>query len=174
MNKNRLISWILVIGLIVAATSVAVEMFSEDTLLAKAGEQAPLFTLKNLDGEVTTLEDFKGQGVLLNFWASWCVPCVNELPLLNEADKLMDGVTVVAVNLGEDKETAQTFVDRYDLRFPILLDQEHSLRTTYQITSQPVSLLIDPSGTIVERRIGAIDPFEEIMRMMKSVQPDSL
>jgi peroxiredoxin len=140
---------------------------------AEAGENAPDFELMKLDGQQMRLSDYRGQAVLLNFWASWCTLCVNELPLMNEAYKLNQTtdskVEIIAVNIGEKPETIEKFVHRYELLFPIVLDGDNVLKKTYHISSLPLTLLIDQQGNIVERHVGELDDMAVILDKMQQV-----
>ncbi|MBP1989517.1 thiol-disulfide oxidoreductase ResA [Paenibacillus eucommiae] len=144
---------------------------SEVRKVIQVGQTAPNFALTSLNGQEIQLTDYRGKGVILNFWATWCNPCVNELPLMNEAYKLIDGVEIVAVNVGEKNETVQKFANRYDLKFPILLDLEENVKKAYKVTSLPLSLLIDENGIIKEMLVGELNDFEKITTLLKQVQP---
>lgn len=141
---------------------------------AEEGAVAPDITLTGLDGEARSLTDYRGKTVLVNFWASWCTPCVNELPLLNEAYKLTAGsgepVELLAVNLGEPAHTVQQFADRYGLQFPILLDESGSLKKPYRIASLPVTLVIAPDGKISNIHVGELDEMSDILGLMQPQQ----
>lgn len=138
---------------------------------AEQGAPAPEIALVGLDGQARTLSDELGKTVLVNFWASWCTPCVNELPLLNEAYKLAVGggeqVELLAVNLGESARTVQQFADRYGLQFPILLDESGSLKKPYRVASLPMTLVISPDGTISNIHVGELDDMSEILSLMR-------
>lgn len=129
------------------------------------GEAAPLFTLRDLYGEEIQLADYRGKGVLLNFWASWCNPCVNELPLLNEAYKLT-GVKMLAINVGENAETVQKFVDRYELKFPVVLDSEMKIKQQYRVVGMPLTVLINAEGDLIERHEGELTEMADILNLM--------
>ncbi|MCE5170715.1 thiol-disulfide oxidoreductase ResA [Paenibacillus profundus] len=135
------------------------------------GKKAPNFTLTNLQGETVQLSDYRGSGVLLNFWASWCDPCVNEMPLLNETYQRLPGVEILAVNMGEAKEKVSQFADRYHLQFPILLDQQSDVKKRYKIGGLPATFLIDDKGHIVEKISGELDSSDFIMNVMERIQP---
>jgi peroxiredoxin len=136
---------------------------------AVVGEAAPVFTLINLQGEPVQLADYKGRGVLINFWASWCNPCVNELPLLNEAYKL-SGIDVLAVNVGEKGEKAQAFVDRYELKFPVVLDEEMEVKRHYRVVAMPLTLLVDRDGELIARHEGELTEMSDILDLMNQLK----
>lgn len=123
------------------------------------GMTAPDFTLKTLDGKEAKLSDYRGQPVLLNFWASWCPPCKAEMPHMEEFYKEHKDqpFTILAVNLtnmdkGMDEITS--FADDYGLTFPILLDEDGAIGTEYQAHAIPTSYVIDPDGVIAHKITG--------------------
>ena len=129
---------------------------------AELGGRAPDFTLLSTDGQTISLSQFKGQTILINFWASWCVPCRTEMPDLEEAfrDKGAQGLQVLAVNLQEAQGPARNFATRYGLTFPILLDQDGTVGRSYRLTGLPESWLVDSSGILREHKIGAFSKAE--------------
>ncbi|RXZ80622.1 thiol-disulfide oxidoreductase [Paenibacillaceae bacterium] len=163
---------LLVVVLATAVVYIALQALIEKRTAIKAGEHAPEFVLESLDGTEWRLSDYEGKGVLLNFWASWCRACVNELPLMMEASKLVDNVEVVAVNVGEQSAVVDKFADRYDLEFPILLDANGEVKQKYKITALPATLLLNKHGVIVSSLVGELDNFESIVELLKQVQPE--
>ncbi|WP_042346560.1 redoxin domain-containing protein [Bacillus massiliigorillae] len=126
------------------------------------GQMAPDFTLNTLDGKAIKLSDLRGQKVILNFWATWCPPCKAEMPhMQNFYEKNKDkDVTLIAVNLtNQDKgiETVHNFANDYKLTFPILLDEQGAVGSTYQIMTIPTSLFIDEKGKIQQKVVGPMD-----------------
>jgi thiol-disulfide isomerase/thioredoxin len=114
--------------------------------------------LKDLNGKDVSLSDFKGKKVMLNFWASWCRPCISEMPdiqkLYNETKD--SDLVILAVNLGEDKATVKSFTDINKYNFTILLDLEESAGRQYNIAAIPTTFFIDKEGNIVSTVKGAI------------------
>jgi len=112
---------------------------------------APDFTLQTPHGNYVSLSNFKGKAVLLNFWATWCVPCKKELPSMQklyEALKL-DGVEVVAISIDRDKkERVHQYIKDYNLTFPVLLDPSQKVRKDYFILGLPTSYLIGADGKL--------------------------
>ncbi|MCU6712006.1 redoxin domain-containing protein [Paenibacillus sp. J5C_2022] len=133
------------------------------------GDLAPDFTLNTWDGGSVKLQDYgeRKQPVLINFWASWCTPCVNELPMMNEAYKLNEDVEVLAVNVGESGEKVNRFMQRYELTFPVLLDGQQEVKKRYGVTGLPLSLLLDGDGRIVDIVSGEMT-FDEITALLRS------
>ncbi|MBB6713444.1 TlpA family protein disulfide reductase [Clostridium gasigenes] len=121
-------------------------------------EKAIDFKLKDLNGKDVSLNDFKGKNVLLNFWATWCPPCKAEMPdieKLYQENKNSD-LVILAVNLGEDKQTVKSFIEKNKYNFDILLDSDQDVAIKYNIVSIPTSFFIDKEGKIVSKKIGAM------------------
>ncbi len=121
-----------------------------------ADSVAPSFTLQNLSGQKVSLEDFKGKKVFLNFWATWCPPCVAEMPdiqKLYEETKDKD-IVFLGVNIGEGRETASTFTRKNGINFPILLDDTTAISLKYNVRSIPTTFIIDEKGNITSSYIG--------------------
>jgi peroxiredoxin len=126
----------------------------------RPGQAAPGFTLPRLDdGAPLSLADLRGKVVLLNFWATWCKPCEDEMPAMQRLHDALagPGFELVAVSLDEQREPVAAFRDRLALRFPILLDPAKKVSTAYQTYRYPESYLIDAEGRILARYIGPRD-----------------
>ena len=134
---------------------------------ALIGKLAPEFTLKTLDGKEVSLKDFKGKVVLLNFWATWCPPCKEELPLFEEVyQKYKDkGFVILAINT--DPENLQDFLKKSNIKitFPILIGEDRLLEL-YPVRGLPTSFLIDREGKIVKVRLGTYRELEEDIRKL--------
>ena len=109
------------------------------------------FKLKNLNGAEVSLSDFKGKKVFLNFWASWCPPCKAEMP---DIEKLYgqtkdSDLIILAVNMGEDKSIAKSFIDDHKYSFTVLLDLDQSVASKYNIAAIPTSFFINKEGNII-------------------------
>jgi thiol-disulfide isomerase/thioredoxin len=134
------------------------------------GTQAPDFTLVDLDGVERSLSDYRGQVVMLNFWASWCGFCRSEIPHMNTVyTELADqGFEIVAVNLGEDPDHLRTFAVEYEMEFPILTDVEGETVPLYMIRSIPASYFLDAEGVVQVIYGGAI-PEETLRTIVQSL-----
>ena len=114
------------------------------------------FALQDIDGKVHHLSDYRGKVVMVNFWATWCPPCRQELPSMERLwlatrDK---GVVMLAINIGEDAETILTFTSDYPVTFPLLMDRDSSVIKHYPVLGVPTSFIIDPQGRIIYRAVG--------------------
>lgn len=110
--------------------------------------EAPNFTLKSYDGSNQKLSEFRGQVVLLNFWASWCGPCRQEMPLLNNLHKKYKklGFTVMGINVEEDSRKAREIVKDVGIKFPVLFDTENKVSSLFDVSAMPSTVIIDRSG----------------------------
>jgi thiol-disulfide isomerase/thioredoxin len=129
---------------------------------AVIGAPAPDFSLRNLPGESTSLSDFQGRTVLLNFWATWCAPCREELPLLDGiALQHKDSLVVIAVETGETDTEVQSYLEPLGLTsLRILLDPSAEVRDLYLVRGLPTSFLVDPTGIVRWIKIGTVDSSE--------------
>ena len=120
-------------------------------------ELARDFTLQTLDGESMSLSDLRGQWTLLNFWATWCAPCIKEMPYLNQLATERE-MQVLGVNFNEEDEAVRRFVDEHGISFPILMQPDDITLLVYGVRGLPRSFVIAPDGTIAHTIIGQIDP----------------
>ena len=126
----------------------------------RAGDEAPSFELELLSGEGTLSDtDLRGKPVVLNFWASWCKPCTEELPLLEKTQQSMEakGATVLGINTRDATEDALGFVNKFDLTFPSLRDGSGDFAERWGLTGYPESFLLDEDGRVAAARRGPID-----------------
>jgi thiol-disulfide isomerase/thioredoxin len=127
------------------------------------------FTLDDLSGNKVTLSSLIGKKVFLNFWATWCAPCVREMPEMEAIHNMnMEDLVIVAVNSGESKSKVQNFVDKNGFGFKILLDQSGSVSSKYKITGIPKSIFINSKGYIVDEHVGSMskEQMEEYIKKL--------
>jgi len=119
---------------------------------------APDFSLKTISGDTATLSDYAGRVVLLNYWATWCLPCRAEMPLLQQyAERFGDDLVVLAINNGEPVDEVEAFIRELDLTLPVLLDPEEAVTQLYRIRGFPTTLFIDRDGKIRYQHIGILN-----------------
>lgn len=139
------------------------------------GYLAPGFTVRNLEGNRVSLEDYKHQVVILNLWATWCGPCRVEMPGFENLYRRFrsEGLTVLAVSLDKDSDQkVRDFVDKYKLSFPVLMDPDQKVESLYSTFSIPTTYVIDRQGRIVAVVDGAKnwesrETFEAIELLLK-------
>ncbi len=121
------------------------------------GKIAPDFELGALDGHAVKLSDYRGKNIVLNFWASWCPPCREEMPEFQRVyTENPESLVVIGVNLQESKENAESFVEKLGITFPILLDPNAQAKDMYNVFTQPVTYFIDGNGEIVDKKFGPL------------------
>ena len=137
----------------------------DEALLRGEREQAPELQLPKLDGSGDgSLADYRGQVVVLNFWASWCKPCKDESPLLEKWHQRMRdrGGTVLGVDMLDVTSRAEEFIDEYDLSYPMLKDKDGDGLERYGVVQYPETFVIDRQGRIAAVQRGPVD--EDFMR----------
>jgi len=123
-------------------------------------EVAPDFTLKSLQGENLRLDEYKGQVVLINFWATWCATCKVEMPSMEKVyRKFKDqGLEMLTISVDKDQSLIAPFMKEYNLTFPVLLDPEsETAKKTYKTTGVPETFIVNKQGIIVHKSIGPRD-----------------
>ncbi len=122
------------------------------------GMVVPDVTLPDLQGRPVTLSSYRGRAVLINFWATWCVPCRAEMPEIQSAYHAheQDGLVVLGVNIQEDMEEVQAFQHELGLTFPLLLDQNGETTQLFRLTGLPTSFFVDRQGIIRDIQVGAM------------------
>ena len=117
------------------------------------------FTGELNDGSTVNLKDYQHRFVLLNFWATWCVPCLKEMPDLEKAYQIMGSkkLIVLAVGMGEDKSSISKFAEKHDFTFPMIADSTLEIARLYGVENIPITYLINPEGVIIGRALGIRD-----------------
>ena len=112
-----------------------------------------------MDSTTVNLKDYRGRFVLLNFWATWCSPCLKEMPDLEKAYLQMgkDKLVVLAVGMGESIEKIKVFFKKYGFSFPLLADKKMEITKLYGVRNIPVTYLIDQHGVVLGRALGIRD-----------------
>ncbi|WP_322508818.1 TlpA disulfide reductase family protein, partial [Anaerolinea sp.] len=163
MVKISAYRWFALLSLFLTALWIGVSSIffkaSEQTVaLAQRGFLAPDFELRSIDGGTIRLSDLQGKVVILNFWASWCPPCREEMPALQRVYQVhqSQGVEVIAVNATSQDTLSDVlnFVQDNGLTFSVLLDEQGDVQSTYRISGLPTTFFIDREGKIRELIIG--------------------
>lgn len=113
-------------------------------------DNAPDFVLKSASGENVRLSELKGRVVMLNFWATWCGPCAEEIPALNELHESLDpdDFELLGINLDEDESKAMYLAKKLDVNFPVLFDRDKDVSRNFDIKAMPTTIVIDRAGKI--------------------------
>lgn len=136
--------------------------------VAEPGDAAPDFRAEGLDGGTVRLAEFRGQAVVLNFWASWCQPCRREFPLLRGIHETDDAV-VVGVVFNDIPSDAAAFVDDFDATWPQALDEDRQIARAYGVRSIPQTIFINADGTIEDRLYGEIKSDDALLRRVREL-----
>ncbi|MEM8844796.1 MAG: TlpA disulfide reductase family protein [Pseudomonadota bacterium] len=142
MNKI-LVFLIGLISLVILSSSVYAST-------ALVGKTAPDFTLRSNQGDNKKLSELRGQVVLINFWASWCGPCAQELPKLSGLEELHgnDGFKLLAINIDEEPEKAINMMKKLGIDFTVLFDETKNVSKQYEIDAMPMTIILDRNGDV--------------------------
>jgi peroxiredoxin len=142
---------------------------------AEIGRVAPDFRLARLGGGDLRLSDLRGQVVIVNFWATWCAPCRQEMPEFVRLYRTLhdQGLEIVAVDLQEAEGPVQGFVDEFGMRFPTVFDRSGEVARTYRVNQLPVTLIVDRDGVIRATKYGPVtaDFLEAELEKVLQVRP---
>lgn len=130
------------------ALLLAVLLSPSLTHAVSVGEPAPFFKLDGVENSSYTLNDFKNKIVFVNFWASWCSPCRKELPLLDELQTRYNDFIVLAINIDSERESAEKFLKKFDIKSLILFDPATDVVSKYGAIAMPTSYILDQNGVI--------------------------
>ncbi|GIN59432.1 thiol-disulfide oxidoreductase ResA [Lederbergia ruris] len=173
-KKRRL--WMRTVILVVLFAAVAFTLYAsltKDKAKIAIGDKAPDFVLTDMEGNKHQLSEYKGKGVFINFWATWCKPCKVEMPHINtQYNEYKDqGVAVLGINMGDSTLLIDNFLDKQDLDFPILEDKSKDVIELYNIYKLPATIIIDSDGVIVDIVEGQL-PEGRIKAMMERIKPE--
>jgi peroxiredoxin len=139
--------------------------FTVSTLAASSlqGQVAPDFVLRSATGENLRLSEYRGDVVLINFWATWCGPCRQEMPLLDDLYGRYQrvGFNLLGVNIDEDSRRAMQMVQELGVNFPVLFDENKEVSKLYEVEAMPVTILVDREGIVRHVHHGYKPGYEE-------------
>ena len=140
---------------VVAATSLASSGLE--------GQAAPDFALKSSSGENLRLSEYRGDVVMINFWATWCGPCRQEMPLLDELYTRYErvGFNLLGVNIDDDSRRAMQMIEELGVSFPVLFDARKEVSKLYEVEAMPVTVLVDREGNVRYVHLGYKPGYEE-------------
>ncbi|MFZ3588590.1 thiol-disulfide oxidoreductase ResA [Bacillus sp. DJP31] len=172
MKNKRL--WMRTIILLILASAVCYTLYANflsPKERVRVGSTAPNFILKDLDDLEYELESFRGKGVFLNFWGTWCKPCEREMPFMQNQYKHFkeQGVEILAINLDEAPIVIEKFTDRHGLTFPIPVDKDSQVLNAYDVGRLPATFLIDKDGKVLKIITGSMTEkmVNDYMNMIK-------
>lgn len=133
-----------------AAAAILLSLFITGSAVGGDKQPAPDFTLEDAQGQAVTLSELRGQVVMINFWASWCGPCRQEMPLLEQIHQRYEplGFKLLGVNVEENPADGQAFLAERPVSFPVLYDPDNGLSKLYDVVAMPSTVLIDRQGNI--------------------------
>ncbi len=139
-------------GLRIILLGAVLSIFMGSSLASSglAGQTAPDFVLKSATGENLRLSEYRGDVVMINFWATWCGPCRQEMPLLDELYGRYQrvGFSLLGVNIDDDSRRAMAMVNELGISFPVLFDEEKKVSKLYEVEAMPLTILLDREGTV--------------------------
>ncbi|WP_075617643.1 thiol-disulfide oxidoreductase ResA [Paenisporosarcina indica] len=174
-KQQRLIMRTVILAVLVVAIvyTIFTSATKEKVAVLSVGDKAPDFTLVDLNGEEHSLSNYKGQGVFLNFWGTWCKPCAKEMPAMDRQYEVFKdkGVQTLAVNIAQSDFEVQRFTDQYGLDFPVVIDKTKSVMDAYNINPLPTTMLINPQGKIEKIITGEMTE-QDIAAFMEQIAPE--
>ena len=133
------------------------------TAIVDVGSKAPLFSQTNvISGSIIDISKHQGTPIVINFWATWCEPCKEELPHLEEVHSRYtpNNLLVIGVNNGEDVNTVKAFANEYKITFPIIIDANLTIQHNYKIRGYPSTIFVDKNGYITKMHVGMMSAQE--------------
>ena len=149
-------AYLTLVAVIVAVVSLAA---AAGELKPWTGGPTPPLVLKDVSGKEHRLDDYRGKVVVINFWATWCEPCREEMPSLNRLKAQMADTpfAILAVDMGEGEARVRTFLDKTPVAFPVLLDRDSAVSKAWKVRVLPTTLILDPDARIRYTAIGELD-----------------
>ncbi len=150
---------VLLAAAVLAIAAVAAQAAPPAELKPWADGPTPALSLKDLEGAAQSLQAHRGKVVVLNFWATWCEPCRDEMPSLNKLKQSFDGkpVVVLGVNVGEGEGRIKAFLDKVPVEFPVLLDRDAAASRVWKVRMLPATFILDREGRIRYSHAGERD-----------------
>ncbi len=152
-------------GLKTILPGIILAIFAASSLASSSleGQAAPDFVLKSSGGENLRLSEYRGDVVMINFWATWCGPCRQEMPLLDDLYNRYErvGFILLGVNIDDDSRRAMKMIDELGVSFPVLFDESKEVSKLYAVSAMPVTILVDREGTVRHVHHGYKPGYEE-------------
>ena len=152
-------------GLKTILPGIILAIFAASSLASSTleGQSAPDFVLKSSTGDNLRLSEYRGDVVMINFWATWCGPCRQEMPLLDDLYSRYErvGFTLLGVNIDDDSRRAMKMIEELGVNFPVLFDDGKDVSKLYAVEAMPVTVLVDREGTVRHVHHGYKPGYEE-------------
>jgi peroxiredoxin len=152
-------------GLKTILPGIILAIFAASSLASSTleGQSAPDFVLKSSAGNNLRLSEYRGDVVMINFWATWCGPCRQEMPLLDDLYGRYErvGFTLLGVNIDDDSRRAMKMIEELGVKFPVLFDESKDVSKLYAVEAMPVTVLVDREGTVRHVHHGYKPGYEE-------------
>jgi len=158
--RDAILAIVVFVGIIAIAAGAYFFWQARKSPPVEEGSQAPNFTLPLMNGGEARLDDYKGKVVLLNIWATWCNPCREEMPSMEQLYQNMKGkpfeILAVSIDTRGSKDV-EPFVKKLGLTFPVLLDSDKKVNNMYQATGVPETFIIDKNGIVRQHILGPVN-----------------
>jgi cytochrome c biogenesis protein CcmG/thiol:disulfide interchange protein DsbE len=170
---RRLLGLMLVLMVALPLATAGCQNGRDSAQVARVGRPAPEFTLPALDGQTVSLGDLRGRPVVVNFWATWCGPCVHEMPYIQETYEVWSekGLVILAININESPSQVQGFMQENRLSLPVLLDGGGEVAEQYGVRAIPTTIFIDVEGITRNIKQGSYPSRAAIEADLKKIVP---
>ncbi|MCU7854226.1 MAG: TlpA family protein disulfide reductase, partial [Candidatus Thiodiazotropha sp. (ex Lucinoma borealis)] len=147
--KQLLSAFLVLISITAYAVAIGVRLYPNP-------KPANDFSLPDLTGKIHQITDYRGKAYILNFWATWCAPCIKEMPALERAAEILQEqeILVLTVNSGETRQEIEKFINKTPINLPILLDGNSKVMDKWKVLALPTSYIVDVEGMVVARVVG--------------------
>lgn len=173
-KRTRSITRGIILAILVLAIGFTIySSFTKDKVeLLAEGDTAPDFELVGIDGNKYRLSDYKGEGVMLNFWGTWCEPCKREMPAMDRQYKIYkdQGVNLLTINIAQSEFEVENFLNNLGVDFPTVIDKTKDVRDAYNIINLPASIFVTPDGKVLKIKEGEMSE-KAIISHMEMIKP---
>lgn len=158
-NAKKRVQMAILLGvLLLGGYAIGKTLFASGDIGPREGGKPPAFELADVEGNVHKLADYRGKPLIINFWGSFCPPCVKEMPEFQKQYEKWNGqgLEILAINLSEDDLTVKQFLAKFELEYTILRDRNKEVERRYRLRQYPTTFFVKPDGTIQEIFVGGM------------------